>query len=117
MEKMKIIHKKTNMVIATKVKVANTFLSRLKGLMFIKKMEGFDAMLIENTNSVHNCFVRFSIDLVFINSEWKVVKIIRNFKPWRFSWIYLKARHVVELPAGSLSDEVEIGDLLEAQGV
>ena len=54
MEKMKIIHKKTNMVIATKVKVANTFFSRLKGLMFIKRMEGFDAMLIENTNSVHN---------------------------------------------------------------
>ncbi|MBC77085.1 MAG: hypothetical protein CME64_13810 [Halobacteriovoraceae bacterium] len=114
---MRIVHKKTNKVIASQVRVANTFLSRLKGLMFIKQMKGFDAMLIENTNSVHNCFVRFSIDLIFINSEWKIVKIVKNFRPWRFSWIYFKARHVLELPAGSVGDEIQTGDYLEAQGV
>ena len=114
---MIIVHKNTNTQLAKKAQVAESFFERLKGLMFIKEMKGFDALLIKNCNSVHNCFVRFPIDLVFLTSDWKVVKVVRGFRPWRFSWIYLKAKHVLELPAGTVGKEVKEGDYLEAQGV
>jgi uncharacterized protein len=88
---MKIIHKKTQTVIANKTKVASTVLERMVGLMFRKEYgQEFDGLLIEPCNSIHNCFVRFPIDVIFISKNNTVVKIIREFKPWRFSAIYFK---------------------------
>ena len=114
---MRIVHKESGKVLAENAQVAESFFERLKGLMFIREMKGLDALLIRNTNSVHNCFVRFSLDLIFVNNEMQVIKIIRGFKPWRFTRIYFKARHVLELPAGAIGKEVKEGDQLEALGV
>lgn len=114
---MMIIHKESGKVLAKEMKVAQSFSERLIGLMFINEMKGFDGLLIKNTNSIHNCFVRFPIDAVFVNKDFKVVKVLKNFKPWRFSSIYFRAKHVLELPAGVAGDFVKEGDTLEAQGV
>lgn len=114
---MKVVHIRTNEVLGRDVLLAESFFERLKGLMFIKEMRGFDGLLIKNCNSIHNCFVRFPIDVVFVNGEFEVVKILRNFKPWRFSWIYFGAKHALELPAGSVGEEVKVGDKLEARVV
>lgn len=114
---MKIVHRESGEVLAKEAQVAESFFERLKGLMFIKEMKGLDGLLIMNTNSVHNCFVRFPLDLIFVNKDMQVVKIIKNFKPWRFTRIYFKARHVLELPAGAAIDAVKEGDQLEALGV
>lgn len=114
---MEIYHKETKLRLGANIKIADTFWSRLLGLMFIKEMKGFDGLMIRNCNSIHNCFVRFPIDAIFLTDELKVVKILRGFKPWRFSWLYLSAKHVLELPAGTVGEEVKKGDFLEALGV
>lgn len=116
-EVLEVIHKKTGKKIATEVRYAGTFLSRLRGLMFTPKLNGFDGLIIEPCNSIHNCFVYFSLDVVFMDQNNTAVKIIRNFKPWRFSWIYPKAKKVLELPSGKLPQEVIEGDELEVIGV
>lgn len=113
---MKVIHKKTKFILGEDVRSATTFGERLQGLMFAKKMIG-DGLLLEPCTSVHNCFVRFPIDVVFLDRDNKVVKVLRNFKPWRFSWIYLSARRALELPAGKVPDDVVKGDELEVMGV
>lgn len=114
---MKIIHKRTGKIIAHEARIASTTLSRMKGLMFIDKMDGFDALILDPGNSIHNCFVRFSLDVIFVNNKYEVVKIIRDFKPWRFSWIYFRATKVIELQAGSLIKEIKESDVVEVQGV
>lgn len=114
---MKVIHKKSKTDICKNLKVANTMSSRMLGLMFIKEMKGMDGLLLQGANSIHNCFVRFPIDVVFLNKDMKVVKVIHSFKPWRFTRIYFTARHVLELPAGTLNFEINPGDELEVQGV
>ena len=113
---MKLVHKETNTVLAKDLRIAKTFMERLQGLMFRKNFLG-DGLIIEPCNSIHNCFVRFPIDAVFVDKNMKIVKILRNFKPWRFSLIYFKAKKVVELPGGSLSETIKKDDLLEVQGV
>lgn len=113
---MKVVHKKTKYCLGENIKLANTFFSRLKGLMFEKHMIG-DGLILDPGNSIHNCFVRFPIDAIFVDNDFKIVKIIRVFKPWRFSWIYLKARKVIELPAGKVPDSIKVGDELEVTGV
>lgn len=112
-----MIHKKTNNIIAKDLKVAKTLMERTIGLMFVKEMKGFDGLLIDPCNSVHNFFVRFPIDLIFLNNDMQVVKLIKCFKPWRMTGIYLKARKVLELPNGTITDDIQVGDQLEVQYV
>ena len=114
---MKISHKKSGTILGSDIKLAAGFFERLIGLMFVKEMRGMDGLFIENSNSIHNCFVRFPIDVVFLNRELKVIKIIRNFKPWRFSWIYWRASRVLELPVHTIPESMEAGDYLEVINV
>ncbi|MCT4642227.1 MAG: DUF192 domain-containing protein [Bacteriovoracaceae bacterium] len=114
---MKVVIKKSGFVLGKNVKVASTFLERLIGLMFKKEMKDMDGLLIENCKSIHNSFMFFAIDAVFVDHNNKVVKILRSFKPWRWSLIYLKAKNVIELPAGTVPEDLEKGDELEVLGV
>ncbi len=114
---MQIRKKSTEIFLGKELRIANTFFSRLKGLMFVDSMEGFDALLITRCNSIHNFFVRFPIDVIFLNSEFKVVKIIKSFKPWRVSGIYFSASQVLELPENTITDEIQCGDYLEVINV
>lgn len=100
-------------MIASQVRMADTMSSRLVGLMFIKDMNGFDGLILDPCNSVHNFFVRFATDVVFLNSENKIVKILRNFKPWRVSGIYFRSKKALELKAGTLPPDIKEGDILE----
>lgn len=113
---MKIVHTKTNIILGEDIKLANSFTDRLKGLMFAKEMVG-DGLLLDPCNSIHNCFVHFPIDVIFMDRDNKVVKVLHNFKPWRFSWIYFKAVRTLELPAGKVPEDVRPGDQLEVLGV
>jgi uncharacterized membrane protein (UPF0127 family) len=113
---MEFIHKNTSFSFGKDIRHANTMFSRMKGLMFSKEMIG-DGIILDPGNSIHNCFVRFPIDVIFLNNDFKIIKIIRSFKPWRFSWIYFKATKVLELPQGKIPKDVKEGDYLEVRGV
>lgn len=110
---MKIIHQRTNTILGSNIKKATSFKDRLVGLMFQDEMKGMDGLLLEPCRSIHNFFVRFPIDVVFISKKNTVVKVIRNFRPWQVSGIYLKATKTLELPAGVLHDDINPGDTLE----
>lgn len=114
---MIIRHKDTGYILGKNIKVAHKFFDRLIGLMFKNEMKEMDGLLIENTNSVHNCFVRFPIDVIFLNRELEVIKVLRSFKPWRFSWIYFRASRVLELPEGKVPETIKKGDFLEVVDV
>jgi uncharacterized membrane protein (UPF0127 family) len=114
---MKVIHKKTNKILSNDLKIAKTLVDRTIGLMFVKEMKGFDALLLDPCNSVHNFFVRFPIDLIFLDDELKIVKLKKCFKPWRMTGIYFKARKVLELPNGTITSDISEGDYLEVRHV
>jgi uncharacterized protein len=70
------------------------------------------AMLIAPTNAVHTFFMRFPIDIAFINREGTVVKVCGSVRPWRIATA-LRAYGVIELPAGTLAAaETVAGDVL-----
>ena len=109
---MKVIHKKSGIVLAAKAKEAN-WLQKIIGLMGKKHFGPYDGLFISWHNSVHNCFVRFPIDVVFLSKSNTIVKILRHFRPWHFSAFYFKARHLIEFPAGTITDKIHVGDELE----
>lgn len=113
----KVVHIKTGYVFGERIEHADSFSKRLIGLMFRKEMGNIDGMLLDPGNSIHNCFVRFPIDVLFLDKKNKIVKILHGFKPWRFSWIYLRATKVLELPAGKIPQDVKEGDTVEVTNV
>lgn len=102
-----------NILISQQLKIAESFFERLIGLMFKEKMEGFDGLLIKQCRSIHTFFMKYPLDIVFMNNEMKVKKIIRNMKPWRMTFIYFTSTQVLELQAGTLPVTVQEGDKLE----
>jgi uncharacterized membrane protein (UPF0127 family) len=97
--------------------MATTLSERVIGLMFKKKLENAEGLLIEPCNSIHTCFMRFSLDIVFISSQNRVVRIIRGMKPWRMTRMYFTAKKTLELPAGTLPLDLKVGDSLEFKDV
>lgn len=113
---MKVRIKHNQNVIYQNILVADSMYSRLIGLMFRETPEG-DGLLLDPCTSIHTFFMRYSLDVVFLNKENKVIKIIRNLKPWKMTGIYLKARKVLEAPTGKLSADLRVGDTLEVEHV
>lgn len=93
--------------------LANNPLSRMKGLLGKKELPEGQGLLIEPCNSVHMVFMRFALDVVYIDKQDTVVKAVENLKPNRFSAGGRKAHAALELPTGTIAAaEIAAGDRL-----
>lgn len=110
---MRIIHKSTDTELGKNIIEAVSFWQRLRGYMFYSAPPtNFDGLFFRNCNVVHNSFVRFALDVIFIDKNNSVLKVIRDFRPWQLSSIYFKAAHAIEFPAGTVPQMVVAGDEL-----
>lgn len=94
--------------ILASVFVADTFLKRLMGYMF-RKQPHYEVLMIKPCNSIHTFFMRFSIDVLFINKHMEVIKKVENLKPGKIIMPIKEAFAVIEGRAG-LFEIVRIGD-------
>ena len=81
------------------LEVADSFFSRFRGLMLRKTLPPGHGLLLEPCNSIHMCFMRFAIDAVYIDREYRVVKVVTGLRPWIGLSLCLHAAGVIELPA------------------
>ena len=79
-----------------RIEVADTFRSRLRGLMLRPPPAPGDGLLLTRTSSVHTCFMRFSLDVTFLDARGRVLREVR-LKPWRAASCR-GARYVLEVP-------------------
>ncbi len=99
-------------VLLERARTALTGWERFRGLMLRKELPAGEGLLIPECRSIHMCFMRFPIDVVYLDGENRVVKIVHALKPWRLS-VCLKARSVLETPAGRAEEAgLELGDRL-----
>ena len=95
---------------------ANTFFKRFRGLMG-QDLAPDHAMLLTPCNSIHTCFMKFPIDVVFLNREYAVVDLMESMQPWRCSRTVPKAKHVLEMRAGTMKRlGIETGMQLDIAG-
>jgi uncharacterized membrane protein (UPF0127 family) len=109
---MWVINKRTGETIADKAIIASTFLGRLQGLMGKKELLPGTALVLHPCRSIHTFFMRFPIDVVFLNKEGMVVFLISELSPYRVSPYISKAETVIELPPGTIEKEIQSGDFL-----
>jgi hypothetical protein len=86
--------------IAPRCELADDLVSRTVGLLGRKGLEPGEGLLISRTGSVHMFFMRFAIDVVFVDKALTIVKIVPNLRPWRIA-MALRAKSALELPAGA----------------
>lgn len=108
-------NKSRGLRIASKIAKAGDFESRSRGLLGRDSLEPEEGLWIIPCPMIHTFFMRFAIDVVFLDAGLKVVRVIEGLKPWRFSpWVF-SARSVLELAGGTLQGRVRPGEEMEFQ--
>lgn len=95
------------------LKLANGFLQKFKGLMGRKKLNKSEGLMLFSCSSIHTCFMRFPIDVVFLNMDYEVIALKKGVRPWRMVNFIKKAYITVEMSEGTIDyKNIEVGDLL-----
>jgi uncharacterized protein len=101
-------------VVCDRCVVADSPVSRLKGLLGRSELRPGEGLLLRPASAIHTCFMRFPIDAVFLDREWRVVGIRDDVRPWRTA-ASRGAKAVLELPSGeSARRGLSLGDQLLA---
>jgi len=93
----------TGEILAIHLEFATTFRTRLKGLMGRRSLPEGTALVIQPCSAIHTFFMRFPIDVLFLNANLDVLAVIYNMPSCRFSQRVKSARMVVEFPGGTIS--------------
>lgn len=97
------------------ITVAQSFWRRFLGLMLTAGLPHHRGLLLVNCPSVHTCFMRYALDLVYVDAQGRIVKLVAHLRPWWGSTGGAQAVHVLELAAGSIARlGLQIGQPLSA---
>jgi uncharacterized membrane protein (UPF0127 family) len=87
-------------VLATAADAADSSASRRRGLLKHDRLAPGQGLWIVPCEAVHSFFMKFAIDVVYLDRQKRVRKVTPNLAPWRISGC-LRAHSVLELPAGA----------------
>lgn len=107
---VRIAHSKGELL--NSVQKTETIWERTKGLLGRQGLKDGEGLLIVPCNSIHTFFMTFSLDLVYLDREDKVVKLVKNIRPWKMSGCFRSAK---VLEVGSrfiITSGIKVGDQL-----
>ncbi len=118
--KVSVYNQSRESLIATEVSVANTYWTRLVGLLgkTSKWARGGRGLWIVPSHGVHTIGMLFPIDLIFLDHQKQVVHLEEYVRPFSISSVCLKARSVLELPPYTIfRTSTRVGDVVEVTSV
>ncbi len=101
MQTVRVINTTRQVLLAGRAGFANSVVSRAVGLMGQATLPEGSGLVIDPCTSIHMFFMRFAIDALYVAQNGTVLRVVPNLRPWRLGPIILRARYVVELPAGT----------------
>ena len=111
---MTIINLTRNIVLSAQAELADSFWTRMRGLLGREALPQGQALVITRCNSIHMFFMKFPIDAAFLDASGRVVGDVRNIRPFQLSPVFWGAERVIELPAGTLDrTATSRGDIIE----
>jgi uncharacterized membrane protein (UPF0127 family) len=106
----------TGTVACERCLVADTPLARMRGLLGRRSLPPEEGILLRPASSVHTWFMRFPIDVVFLDRELSVLRVVPGLRPWRAA-SRRRAAAVLELAAGESERRgIRVGDRLDWAG-
>ncbi|MBF0385223.1 MAG: DUF192 domain-containing protein [Candidatus Omnitrophica bacterium] len=113
---MKIFNLTRQKTIASHGKTADTFFSRMKGLLGTKRIGQNEALIITRCKSIHMFFMSYSIDAIFVDEGNEVVGLVKNIKPWHLSPVFLRSSFVIESCPGIITlTQTALGDKIKLE--
>ncbi len=111
---MRVINLRNNAVLADKAAIADNFLKRLIGLLCHNNLQYGEGLILKPSNSIHTCFMRFTIDVLFLDKNNQVIAMLPVLRPFRLSPIYFNALLTIELPSGIIEKTMTcVGDKID----
>jgi uncharacterized membrane protein (UPF0127 family) len=87
-------------ILGVRARVARRLRDRMKGLIGCRDLPPGEGLLITSCRAIHTCFMRMAIDATFLDRHGRVVRTVRNIRPWRlFVWGGFRAVQVLETRA------------------
>jgi len=106
----RLVNERTGAVVASELELASDSRARNRGLLGRSGIADGAVMIIAPCNAIHTFFMRFTIDIVFVDRQGRVLKLFSSVRPWRIR-LALGAFAVLELAAGSIERlEIASGD-------
>ncbi len=109
-----------DVLVASEVEIAETGWARLKGLIG-RSVQDFPqgrGLWISPSQGIHTIGMSFPIDVAYLDSKGRIIKLYHRLAPFRVAGLKLRAQGVLELPAGALArTRTEVGDTLEMRAV
>ena len=110
--KITVVNRSKQTLVVKHLSIARSFFRRLKGLLGTNHLPQGEGLLIQPCNSVHSFFMRYPIDVLFLDSSSVVVKVVENMTAGRVA-VARASSAVLEVPAGTVaSTKSKIGDQL-----
>ncbi|MCU7946455.1 MAG: DUF192 domain-containing protein [Candidatus Thiodiazotropha sp. (ex Cardiolucina cf. quadrata)] len=91
----------TSEAIGLEVLLADSYLSRLRGLLGKKQLSDSEGLLLKRCATVHTVGMRYPLDLVFMDKRGKVLKCQEGVKPFRTAGVR-GAYYTLELNQGMI---------------
>jgi len=102
-----------NQSLGDRIGVADTHLTRLRGLLGKPSLTPGEGLLIRPCKGVHMYMMKQSLDVAFLDRDGRVVALYHDLAPWKRSGWHGDAQQALELPPGSLEQTgTELGDAL-----
>ncbi|MBN1521914.1 MAG: DUF192 domain-containing protein [Candidatus Aureabacteria bacterium] len=99
------------------IRVADTLVKKMVGLLGTKTFPDCDGLFFPDVACIHTFFMKYPIDIVFLDKDNKVNKILGHVKPFRIVWGSWKSVSVLELADGSASARnIKVGDIIGIEG-
>lgn len=108
-----VYNKTKETFIAFRVKVADSIISRLIGLLGKRFLTPDSGVWIVPANAIHTIGMMFTFDVIMVDKEFKVVGLRELIRPFRVTRPNFRAESVIEVPAHTIyRSRTEIGDQL-----
>ena len=119
MIRMKITNTRDENLVADRVRVADSFWQRFRGMMLSAEPADGEGLLLSPCNSIHMMFMLYPIDAIFLDAGLKIKALYEKLPPWiGFSKIHRDVNSVLELKSGTINKTgVRIDDILRMERI
>jgi len=100
--------------VAARCRIAGSMRERIFGLHLLPELAAGEGLLLRGSTTIDTTFMRYPIDLVFMDGSLCVTRIVPAMRPWRMVLSGRGGSHCLELPAGAAAvSATQVGDQLQ----
>ena len=113
-DRSRLLNATRSQLVAAHLIQARSIWERAAGLLALPELRPGEALWLEPCGSIHTWGMRYPIDVLFLNSDLRVLSVWRDVRPWRIAWAPRGTHSAIELRSGE-GAAVERGDILQRQ--